>query len=47
MQMMTLIVFPICVAGLLPRMSQFWLVFVLTFALMLLTFWLIIEYRGV
>lgn len=47
MQMMTLIVFPICVAGLLPRRSQFWLVFVLTFALMLLTFWLIIEYRGV
>lgn len=47
MQMMMLIVFPVCVAGLLPRRSQFWLVFVLNFVLMLVTFWLIIVNRGV
>lgn len=47
MQMMTLIVFPVCVAGLLPRRSQFWLVYVCNFILMLFTFWLIINYRGV
>jgi signal transduction histidine kinase len=47
MQMMTLIVFPTCVAGLLPSRPQFWLVYLVNMVLMFFTVWLIQTYRGV
>jgi hypothetical protein len=47
MQMFTLIVFPTCVAGLLPTRPQFWLVYILNIALMLVTMWMVINYKGV
>ncbi|MBT4492018.1 MAG: response regulator [Gammaproteobacteria bacterium] len=47
MQMMTLVIFPTCVAGLLPRRNLFWLVYIFNMLLMLFTVWLIITYRDV
>jgi signal transduction histidine kinase/CheY-like chemotaxis protein len=47
MQMMALLIFPTCLAGFLPKRTEFWIVYGINFALMLTTVWLIIEFKGV
>lgn len=47
MQMLTLIIFPTCVAGLLPTRRKFWSVYAINLGLILFVTWLIISYRGV
>lgn len=47
MQMLALIIFPTCIAGLLPLRKQFWLIYGLNILLMLFTVWMITEIKGV
>lgn len=47
MQMLALLLFPTCLAGLLPKRMMFWIVYCINFALMLATVWLIIQVKGV
>lgn len=47
MQMMAVLLLPTCMGGFLPSRRQFWTVYALNMVLMLVTVWLVTEYRGV